>query len=98
MGMYTGLLEQPRPASLANQGGQRGEGGGHREEAWDSLPPRNIYFNPQKNPAPPTHPISPTIAFSSVVDLSPTVFQDEPFKKTETFVEEEEDLKPCFPF
>merc|ERR1712242_172947 len=86
------------PASLAKQGGQRGEGGGRREGIWDSLPPpRNIYFTPKKNPAPP-NPI-PNNAFPSVADLSPTVFRDEPFKKTETFQEEgEEDLKPSFPF
>merc|ERR1712210_322316 len=41
------------PASLPKQGGG-GEGGGRREGIWDSLPPlRNIYFTPQKNPAPP---------------------------------------------
>jgi len=64
------------PASLPQQGGQRGEGGGRREGIWDSLPPpRNIYFTPKKNPAPP-NPI-PNNAFPSVVDLSPTVFQDQ---------------------
>merc|ERR1711971_196806 len=79
------------PASLPNQGGQRGEGGGHREGVWDSLlhppSPRNSYFTPKKIRPHPTHP------FPSVVDLSQTVFQDESFKKTETF--EEDDLKPC---
>merc|ERR1712051_201678 len=41
------------PASLPQQGGQRGEGGGRREGIWDSLPPpRNIYFHPQKKSGP----------------------------------------------
>merc|ERR1711971_588302 len=59
--MYPGLLEQPRPclSNPINQGG-RGEGGGHREGAWDSLlhppSPRNI-ISPLKKIRPhPTHP------------------------------------------
>merc|ERR1711971_504728 len=79
--MYPGLLEQPRPclSNPIDQGG-RGEGGGHREGAWDSLlhppSPRNIYFTPKKIWPHPTQPI-PNNVFTSVVDLSPTVFQDQ---------------------
>merc|ERR1711876_145198 len=62
------------PASLAKQGGQRGEGGGRREGIWDSLLLREIFIS-KKNPAPP-NPI-PNNAFPSVADLSPTVFQDQ---------------------
>merc|ERR1711971_939107 len=55
---------------------------------------REMFISPPKKIRP--HPF-PTHSFPSVVDLSPTVFRDEPFKKTETF-QEEDDLKPCFPF
>merc|ERR1711971_76693 len=102
--MYPGLLEQPRPclSNPINQGG-RGEGGGHREGAWDSLlhppSPRNIYFTPQKNSAPPNPSPKTSSPRSSICRrLS---FKIKPFKKTETFQEEEEgedDLKPCFTF
>merc|ERR1712158_171845 len=85
------------PASLPQQGGQRGEGGGRREGIWDSLPPpRNIYF--KKNPAPP-NPISPTTPSPRSSICRRLSFEMKPFKKTETFQEEgEEELKPSFPF
>merc|ERR1712106_240192 len=89
--IYPSLLEQPRPC-LSAQARWRRRRRSTQRRSWDGLPPRNIYFDP----APPTHPIPN--AFPSVVDLSAAVFRDEPFKKTETFQEGDEDLKPSFPF
>merc|ERR1712172_96683 len=105
--MYPGLLEQPRPclSNPINQGG-RGEGGGHRGGAWDSLlhppSPRNIYFTPKKIWPHPTQPNpSPTTSSPRSSICRRLSFKIKPFKKTETFQEEEEgedDLKPCFTF
>jgi|ERR1712066_430499 len=81
--IYPSLLEQPRPCLSLEARRRRRR---RTQRSWDSLlPPRNI-SGPNPN------------AFPSVVDLSATVFRYEPFKKTETFQEGDEDLKPSFTF
>merc|ERR1711936_1437566 len=82
--IYPSLLEQPRPC-LSPQA--------RKEEETEKLGQSSSsekYFRPHPNPNPN--------AFLSVVDLSAAVFRYEPFKKTVTFQEGDEDLKPSFPF
>ena len=67
--IYPCLLEQPRPC-LSAQGG-RGEGGGRQGAGKVFLREIFISIRPHPNPN----------AFPSVVDLSATVFRDQPFKK-----------------
>jgi len=88
--IYPSLLEQPRPCLSPQARRRRRRRRRRTQRSWDSLlPPRNI-SGPTPNPNPN--------AFPSVVDLSAAVFRYEPFKKTETFQEGDEDLKPSFPF
>jgi len=86
--IYPSLLEQPRPC-LSPQARKEKEKEEDAEKLGQSSSSEK-YFRPHPNPNPN--------AFPSVVDLSAAVFRYEPFKKTETFQEGDEDLKPSFPF
>jgi len=93
--MYPGLLEQPcpcLPAQSIKVEEEKEEDAEKENGIVFTLHLREIFISPpKKNPA--------NQPFPSVDDLSPTVFFEiKPFKKTETFEEEEDDLKPCFPF
>ena len=84
------------PASLPQQGGQRGEGGGRREGIWDSLLLREIFISKKIRPHPTRSPTTPSPRSSICRRLS---FKIKPFKKTETF-ERRRRRKPeaFFPF